>query len=83
MRDEANRDEALEALWELREAEMAEEEAFERRMALLRAYIEWIEGLPDEAVFSYVCEDGGDAMRVEEAGEGCLGKQVGGGAGNL
>ncbi len=62
------RDEALEALWEVREGEMAEEEAFEKRRALLREYVEWIKGLPEEAVLWWFREDGGDPeVEAEEA----------------
>ncbi len=65
---EANRDEALEALWTVREAEMADEEAYERRKALFLAYVDWIEGLSDEVVLSYFREGGGDpAAGFEEA----------------
>lgn len=73
MRAEANRDEALEALWKVREAEIAEEEAYERRKALFLAYVDWIEGLPDDVVLTYFREDGGDpAVGVEEARQAML-----------
>ncbi len=62
------RDEELEALWKVRKAEIAEEEAYERRKALFLAYVDWIKEMPDDVVLTYFREDGGDPeVGVEEA----------------
>ena len=73
MRDETRCDAELEALWEEREEEMAEEEAYERRKELFLEYVDWIRGMSDEDVLHYFREDGGDPeVGVEEARQAML-----------
>lgn len=73
MRAEADRDEALEALWEVREEEMAEDEAYERRKALFLAYVDWIKGMSEEDVLWWFREHGGDpTVEAEEARQAML-----------
>ena len=56
------------ALLERSEAERAEEEAFERRLAWLVEYVDWIKGLCDEDLLWWFRESGGDPkLGAEEA----------------